>query len=185
MLEQILFYTSSAFTIVGALVVLFSRNIVYSCMGLLLSLLGVAGIYLSLSADFLAVAQLMIYGVGVIVLMLFAIMLTRGGTFESKKQIILEMIPLMGNKVSYIIAIVVVSFNAWIIFLLINKLFNLVILPKNKSASESHFTNILGEALINQHAFAFEMISVLLLGALIGAVVIARPLRSMTDKDLK
>ena len=185
MLEQILFLLSSAFSLGGACVVLFSRNIIYSCMGLLLSLLGVAGLYLSLSADFLAVAQLMIYGVGVIILMLFAVMLTRGGTYESRKQIILKMIPLMGNKVSYIVALVVVSFNAWIIFLLINKLFNLVILPKKHSSHVENFTSYLGEGLLSEHTLAFEAISVLLLGALIGAVMIARPLKNQVKEEVK
>src|SRR5512137_23304 len=68
------FYFLAVLAVGGAGGVAFSRNILYSALGLLAALLGVAGLYVFLSADFLAVAQVMIYIGGVLVL--FAVMLT-------------------------------------------------------------------------------------------------------------
>ena len=71
-----IFYAVAALTVAGAAAVALSRNILYSALGLLASLLGAAGLYVFLSADFVAVAQVFIYIGGVLVLILFAVMLT-------------------------------------------------------------------------------------------------------------
>src|SRR5512140_1190408 len=63
-------------TLIGAAAVALSRNIFWSAMGLLSSLVGVGGMYVLLSADFVAITQLLVYIGGVLVLIIFAIMLT-------------------------------------------------------------------------------------------------------------
>jgi NAD(P)H-quinone oxidoreductase subunit 6 len=75
-LQDILFYGFAGGTLVGAATVAFSRNIVHTALGLLAALLGVGSLYVFLSADFVAVTQLLVYIGGVLVLILFAVMLT-------------------------------------------------------------------------------------------------------------
>src|SRR5258708_1378997 len=70
------FYFFGVITLVSAWIVVSSRNIVYSAFALLFTFFGVTGLYVLLSADFLAVAQLLIYVGGILVLLLFGVMLT-------------------------------------------------------------------------------------------------------------
>src|SRR6202158_6411924 len=70
------FYLVAALTVVSAAGVAFSRNIVYSAFALMGSFMGVAGLYVFLAADFVAVIQVLIYVGGILVLILFAVMLT-------------------------------------------------------------------------------------------------------------
>ncbi len=73
---EIIFYFFAVVTVASAAVVVFSRNIVYSAFALLFTFFGVAGIYVLLNADFLAITQLLIYVGGILVLLLFGVMLT-------------------------------------------------------------------------------------------------------------
>ena len=104
MIEQILFFISAALTVGGALLVTFSRNLMHSCLFLLATLAGVAGLYATLGADFLAATQLVVYAGGVVILMLFAVMLT-GGTQSAASQ--LQKIAAMGTKKTYAVAVLV------------------------------------------------------------------------------
>src|SRR5512138_3474662 len=73
---DVLFYVIASVTVAGAAGVALSRNILYSSIGLLMALLGAGSLYVFLSADFVAVTQLLVYIGGVLVLILFAVMLT-------------------------------------------------------------------------------------------------------------
>ncbi len=75
-LTDLVFYALAALAVGGAAGVALSRNILYTSLALLFSLMGVAGLYVFLSADFVAVAQVLVYIGGVLVLILFAVMLT-------------------------------------------------------------------------------------------------------------
>src|ERR1043165_5263419 len=75
-LYDLVFYVFAAITLVSGGLVVFSRNIIYSAFSLLFTFFGVAGIYVLLNADFLAVAQVLIYVGGILVLLLFGVMLT-------------------------------------------------------------------------------------------------------------
>jgi len=70
------FYLIALITVVSAGMVAFSRNIIYSAFSLLGTFMGVAGLYVFLGADFVAAVQLLIYVGGILVLILFAVMLT-------------------------------------------------------------------------------------------------------------
>src|SRR5260221_4852242 len=76
-LADMIFYLFAVMTVAGAAGCAFSRNIIYSAWSLLFAFMGVAGIYVFLGADFPAVAQVLIYVGGILVLILFAIMLTQ------------------------------------------------------------------------------------------------------------
>ena len=152
-----LFYVTGALTLGGALVVVMSRNIVYAAFGLLASMVGVAGLFLLAFAEFLALAQLLIYGGAIVIVILFALMLTRIEDFES----------LSDHPQWPIAAIVAIAVFGVIAATIVG-----TAVPASERASIS-FT-ALGISLFTEWAVAFEVASLVLLVALIGAVVMVR-----------
>ena len=73
------FYIAGAVTLFGAIGVVVTRNVVYAALFLLVSLAGVAGTFVLLYAEFLALVQVLIYGGAIIIVILFGLMLTRTG----------------------------------------------------------------------------------------------------------
>jgi NADH-quinone oxidoreductase subunit J len=173
-----LFLLSAVLTIGGALAVVYSKNLMHACIYLLASLFGVAGLYACIGADFLAATQLVVYAGGVIILMLFAIMLT-GGTGNRVNKFGLEKIPAMGNRKTYFIAGFAAIVSALVLVKVmikaLNNNMNLVGLPNEPTVER------IGTLLATDHILAFEISSVLLLGALIGAAVISRPRKEIHD----
>lgn len=174
MFIQILFICSAFLTVVSAVLVAVTKNIMHSCVFLLGSLIGIAGLYATLGADFVAVTQIMVYMGGVVILMLFAVMLTGGKDFISRAQNLLGLPASMGNRWTYGVGIIV-----GVVFLLTNikLLMNLTkTLPVKAINNEFPSTvSQIGHLLVKEHVLAFEISSVLLLGALVGAAIIARP----------
>lgn len=174
MFMNLLFLMSAVLTVGCAILVCTTKNIMHSCVFLLGSLLGVAGLYATLGADFVATAQIMVYVGGVVILMLFAVMLTGGKDFVSKAQNLLGLAPSMGNKWTYGVGIFVA-----IVFALTNVKIIMSVakaIPAKKIGEDFPSTvSEIGHLLIKDHVLAFELSSVLLLGALVGAAIIARP----------
>lgn len=153
----ILFYVAGALTLAGALVVVISRNIVYAAFGLLASMVGVAGLFLIAFAEFLALAQLLIYGGAVVIVILFALMLTRIEDFES----------LSDHPQWPIAALVAIA-----VFGVIAATIAATAAPATERAGISFAA--LGSSLFTDWAVAFEVASLVLLVALIGAIVMVR-----------
>ena len=153
----ILFYVAAALTLTGALVVVISRNIVYAAFGLLASMVGVAGLFLIAFAEFLALAQLLIYGGAVVIVILFALMLTRIEDFES----------LSDHPQWPIAALVAIA-----VFGVIAATIAATTAPATERAGISFAA--LGSSLFTDWAVAFEVASLILLVALIGAIVMVR-----------
>lgn len=177
MFAQILFALSAIFIVGGAIAVFAIKNLMHSCIFLLTSLLGMAGLYATLGADFVAVTQIMVYVGGVVILMLFAVMLTGGKDFVSRAQNLLGLAPTMGNKWTYAIG----GFVALVFFLTnLTLVMNILKSTPVDNTFNSDFNSTvteIGNLLLKEHVLAFELSSVLLLGALIGAAIIARPRR--------
>jgi NADH-quinone oxidoreductase subunit J len=173
-----LFLLSAVLTIGGAIAVVYSQNLMHACIYLLASLFGVAGLYACIGADFLAATQLVVYAGGVIILMLFAIMLT-GGTGNKVNKFGLEKIPAMGNRKTYFIA----GFAAIVSALVLIKIMISVLRGNTNVVALSNEPTVerIGTLLATDHILAFEISSVLLLGALIGAAVISRPRKEIHD----
>ena len=174
MFLQILFLCSAALTIGCAIAVALTRNLMHSCVFLLGSLLGIAGLYATLGADFIAVAQIMVYVGGVVILMLFAVMLTGGKDFVSRAQNLLGLAPSMGNKWTFalggLVGLVFIGTNVKLLMNVASQV------PQKTIGNEFPSTvNEIGHLLVKDHVLAFELSSVLLLGALVGAAIIARP----------
>lgn len=157
---NIVFWFFVAMTVISAFSVVLSKNLVYAAVSLLVTFLGVASMYVFLWADFMAGTQVMIYIGGILILILFGIMLTHKIT---------------SVKISH--ANVQRGMGALVTILLFAGLFWMIqITPwKLESAIEPEQTvETIGTLLMTDFLLPFEVASVLLLGALIGAAVLAR-----------
>lgn len=161
-INPVLFYVLSAVIIISALVVIRARNIFHAALSLGLTFFGVAGIFLTLKAEFIAGAQILIYVGAIIVLILFAIMLIHNIQNRETESF---------NRLQ-IISFVSVSLLA-IFFGLIIVHQNWPIISNPALTTETNVREI-GKMLMQEYILPFELISVLLLGALIGSIVIAR-----------
>ncbi|HVO19619.1 MAG TPA: NADH-quinone oxidoreductase subunit J [Anaeromyxobacter sp.] len=155
-----IFYLLAAVTLSGAALVAFARNIVYSAVGLLAALLGAGALYVQLSADFVAITQLLVYVGGVMVLVLFAVMLTHKIT---EVRISNRSFGLVGG------------------FLLLVAmgpvLLSVALLAPWRQAAPGPLaptTAAIGDALLTRWLLPFEVASLVLLATLVGAVIIAR-----------
>ena len=178
MFTNTLFLLSAALTVGGAIAVVYSQNLMHACIYLLASFFGVAGLYACLGADFLAATQLVVYAGGVVILMLFAIMLT-GGTGNNINRYGLEKIAAMGNKKTYFFAGITAILASLVVLKIIANV--LKDQPSTLLTSNEPTVERIGTILATDHILAFEISSVLLLGALIGAAVISRPRKERHD----
>jgi NADH-quinone oxidoreductase subunit J len=162
-LFDVMFYVLAATVLLSASVVVFSRNIVYAAFSLLFTLFGVAGLYVLLNADFLAITQLMVYVGGILVLILFGVMLTNKVVSVDIKTGTLQVIP----------AAILVVLTAGI-------LCSIFLATQWTGAGTIDLASVkttapkIGEALITTHMLLFEVASVVLLVAIVGAAMIAR-----------
>lgn len=157
---DVVFYVFAAVIVASAAMVAFSRNIVYSAFALLFTFFAVAGIYVLLSADFLAAVQLLIYVGGILVLILFAVMLThRISDVEISNQ---SLRPAQG-------ALILIGVMA----ILLGVIFKTEWSLQGQLQYQPTIANM-GDALLKKYLLPFEVVSVLLLAALMGAAVIAR-----------
>lgn len=158
---DIVFYLFAAITLVSAFVVVTARNIVYSAFSLLFTFFGVAGLYVLLGADFIAVVQLMVYVGGILVLILFGVMLTNKITNIQIKTGTLQIIPaILGAALMAGVLIKIFTGTNW----------------KSQMAQYPAQTTAyaLGRILLTDYVLIFELLGILLLIALIGAATIAR-----------
>ena len=160
-LYTIIFYIFAAITLGAACLVVFSRSIVRAAFSLLFAFFGVAGIYVFLVADFIAVTQLLIYVGGILVLILFGVMLT-------SRQINVDV---KTNTMQTLPAVMIVSALAGTlvgIFWSTDWKLAPQLQAMDKTAPQ------IGELLLTKYLLPFEIASVVLLVALIGAAMIAR-----------
>ena len=159
-MSEFVFWVVTSVTIISALGVVLSNQLIYSAISLLFTLFGIAGLYVFLWADFMTGIQLLVYVGGILTLIIFGIMLTN--KISSARLSQTNMQQGIGSVVSL-----------WLLIVL-----SLVISKTNwysASSSEPESTvDKIGTLLMTKHLLAFEGISLLLLGALIGAAILAR-----------
>jgi NADH-quinone oxidoreductase subunit J len=175
-LIMIIFLVLAAFTLVAGIMVVTVKNIIHAALWLIASFFTVAAMYLLMEAEFLAIVQVLIYVGAISILILFAIMLTRHVTGEGIRQLYQRW---------------------WVALLVAAALFGLLIAPTvvgyswntvppvaaDQAATISSSVQI-GTAFMREYLLPFEIASVLLLVALIGAIVIAYEERSTRRKVL-
>lgn len=158
---EVIFWVIWALVAVSAMIVAFSKNLVYSVFSLLATFVGVAGIYIFLNADFLAVTQIVIYVGGILVLLVFGIMLTNRIVVARITQSSLQ------RNAGLIVV------GAFFLALVLTMLEQPWPIASSAVAFDSTVDKI-GRLLFGDYLILFEVASVLLLGALIGAATLAR-----------
>ena len=156
----IIFYLFAAITVLSAFFVVTTRNIIHSAYYLLFTLFGIAGIYVLLGADFIAIVQLVVYIGGILILLLFGVMLTNKITHVQIKSGTIKIIPA---------ALGVALFAGILPTALLNTKWKTI---NNELPLAT--THSLGLLLLQQYGVVFELLGILLLIALIGATSMAR-----------
>ena len=157
MASLVLFYLLGTLCLGGALLVVTTRNVVHAALALLVALMAVAGLYLVVFAHFLSLVQVLIYGGAITIVIMFAIMLTRMEDYTAR-----------ANNAQWPLAAVAAAalFGVLAAALLMGS-------PATGEAQSLGFQE-LGSSLFTQWAVPFEIASLVLLLALIGAIVLAR-----------
>ncbi len=150
----------AALMIVAALRVVTTKNVVHAALWLVVVLAGVAVQFLFLGAEFVAVTQILIYIGAVIVLFLFGVMLTRASMGDDES---------VANEKRTIAGVVGVLLFAVMAFALIDSFEDAELV-----IDQPQSTTLVSDAIFSQYIVPFEAVSVLLLAALIGAIVVAR-----------
>jgi NADH-quinone oxidoreductase subunit J len=159
-LSVVLFYAFAAFTVVSAAGVAFSPNVVYSAFALMGTLIGVAGLYVFLAADFVAAAQVLVYVGGILVLILFAVMLThRIANIEVSNRSVGRLPALLVIGGATVIMGRAIYRTPWVV---------------GTELPDAPSTYAIGTGFLEAYILPFELASFVLLAVLIGAVAVSR-----------
>ena len=157
--EEVIFYFVAAVTVLGGLGVVLARNVVHSALFLIVALMAVAAVFILLSAEFLAIVQVLIYGGAVTILILFAMMLTRVRDMPGALDGPQRPFAAVAAVAFLVISIVAVVSAEW---------------PGETDEVTVIAFSDLGDKLFRNWAAPFEVASLVLLVALIGAIILAR-----------
>jgi len=157
---DVLFYLLTALVLGSAAVVALSRNIGHSAFALLGTFMGMAGLYAYLAADFLAIIQMLVYVGGILVLILFALMLT--GQIRDIR---------VSNQPAGVLtgALLLVLVLAVLGFVIVETPWD-----AESPGPASRTTATIGDYLLSTYLLPFEVASVVFIAALIGAVTLIR-----------
>ncbi len=158
---NVAFWALAALLVVSAFAVVALPRIVHAALSLVLVFLAIAGIYILLQAEFLAAVQIIIYVGAVTVLVLFAIMLTNRSYAPDSNP------PNSQWAIAGVVAVAVLG-----MLLLVIGSAGFPTTPQVPLTGDSTIT--IGRAILNEYFLPFEIAAMLLLGAMIGAIVIAR-----------
>jgi NADH-quinone oxidoreductase subunit J len=154
------FFLFAGFVVAAALVVVLGRNLVHSAIALIFTFFGVAALYVLLDAEFLAAVQVLIYIGGITILLLFAIMLTSRLSPRGMEIFNKQVLPAALITGGILFALL---YAAW-----------LGIRPAGPPPPFLDSTTSLGTMFLTSHVLPFEVASVLLLVAMVGAILLAR-----------
>jgi NADH-quinone oxidoreductase subunit J len=159
--QQAVFWVVAAGMVAAAALVVTSRNVVHAALYLVGTLLGAAALYVLLLAEFVAWAQVLVYVGAIVVLMLFGLMLTRApigsANFDNNQRLLAA-----GCAGAVFVVTSWISVDAF------------AGQTVSLARSQGTLTRSVGEVIFSAYVLPFEVVSVLLLAALVGAVVIAR-----------
>lgn len=196
---DIFFYLFAAITAISAVTSVLVKNIVHAAFSLLFTFMGVAGIYVLLQADFLAVTQILVYVGGILVLLIFGVMLTNRVTDISIKAGGASRIP---SAILAIVLAAVLGFVALSTKWTTNadvpwsntqqwsgNVYERIEQTQHKAPMETGKGSVgtaeeIGKLMLTDHLLPFEVISMLLLVALVGAAMLARNLPANKESRL-
>jgi NADH-quinone oxidoreductase subunit J len=159
-MAEAVFYILSTLAIIGALIVVTSQNVVHAAVGLILSLLAVAGFYILLTSEFLALVQILIYGGAVATIILFGLMLTRSPS----------LMPVTSGESTRVLGLLA---GVLLMGVLLGAILN-TDWPRYAQQVTLVPVQDIGNALFRRWLLPFELASVVLFVALVGAIVISR-----------
>jgi NADH-quinone oxidoreductase subunit J len=162
--EQIVFWILAAAMGLSALRVVTTRNLVHAALYLTVVLAGAAGIYILLAAEFVAVTQVLVYIGAVVVLVLFGLFLTRAPLGKAQD---------LDNNQRWLAAVVALLLLG-VLGVVLQRAFKGQHVATTVIADQGSNTAAIGLSIFHDFVIPFEVASVLLLAALVGAVVIAR-----------
>jgi NADH:ubiquinone oxidoreductase subunit 6 (subunit J) len=170
-LIEIVFYFFSIQLLSSALVILFTRNVVYAAIALMATLLGVAALFVIAGSDLLAVVQLVVYVGGVLILLLFGVLYTYRDpeSYFEKKHVMLSISTVVGVAVA-------------LLFLLSDLPINYPTLSRVPT-DEVGITKSIGAYWITSKILVFEVVAIFLLVVLVGAGWIASSVLDKTNKE--
>jgi NADH-quinone oxidoreductase subunit J len=160
----VVFYTLASIALVAGLMVIVSRNVMHSAIYLVLAFLAVAGIYVLLTAEFVAVVQVLVYAGGIVVLFLFLIMLVNLREALGGRRLRLHAVVSGGLALLVVAQVLYIYADGGPA-------------PLGRGAlllTEGGNLQAVGWALYRDYLLPFEIASVLLLVAMVGAIVLAR-----------
>ncbi len=165
MVNAILFYVFALMILGGAVLTITRRNAVHAALWLVVTLLGVAGVFLLRGAEFLFVVQIMLYIGGVVLLILFVIMLVNLDAEARQPRFLRQW------RLALACAAVVA---AEIIYVIFQGLDTFRLAPPVTEVQTGGNTERLAEVLFSEYLLPFEIASILLLVAIVGSVVMAK-----------
>jgi len=166
---DLIFYVLAALTIIPAFWVVLSNNLVHAGFALLFTLLGVAGLFAWMGADFIAVTQLMVYVGGVLVLILFTVMMTR--------------VPKGNRPVRGLDRYVPAGFFSLATMGLLYKVITGTSWNTTGMSPAEPTTAVIGVNFMTNYIFPFEYVSLVLLAAMIGAALLIRERSEDEDSE--
>ncbi|MBW1980090.1 MAG: NADH-quinone oxidoreductase subunit J [Deltaproteobacteria bacterium] len=160
-MKQLIFNVFVLITVIPCFWVAFSTNIVHAAFSLLFTLFGIAGLFVLLGADFIGIVQVVIYIGGILVLIIFGVMMTQRA----------KMLPLSVQLPGRVLALALTGTIFGALVLVASKSLWPVASPLPEPAPT---TAAIGNLLLGKYLIPFEVASLLLLAALVGAVLIVR-----------
>ncbi len=168
-----MFHLFGLLAVGGALALVFSKNAIHSIVGFLLAMLAVAGCYLCLSAEFIAVAQLLVYAGGIVVLFLFVVMLVEMTKYKEKGLFQVQTPWAVALVLAGAVAIISVFWRTWFAPDAVKALTLPPALAQGLDVGRQN-AEAVSRGIFAQYLLPFEILSVILLVALVGAVVLAK-----------
>jgi len=166
MIDTVFFYVFALLAVAGGILTITRRSAVHSAMWLIVSLVGVAGLYLLQQAEFLFAVQIVLYIGGIMVLFLFVIMLVNLDQAARQRQF---------NKQRWLALAVVAAVAVEVAYFLRKGAGALRLAqPPAPTAVTAGNTERLADALFSEYLLPFEIASILLLVAIVGSVVMAK-----------
>ena len=168
--EHLVFYAFAAVTVFGSLFVIVQRNPIYSVLSLIASFFGLSGLYVLLDAPFVAIVQIIIYAGAIMVLFLFVVMLLNVPREDASEWDRTH--PLYRpwpRRIGAVLALLLVAQLAW-------ALMRTPGIGDGVGMQSAGLSDVgeLGRVLFTDYMFAFEVTSILILAAMVGAVILAR-----------
>jgi NADH-quinone oxidoreductase subunit J len=159
--SDLAFWVLSVLLVGSALAVVLSKNLFHAVLWLALALTGTAGVFLLLNAEFLAAVQLLLYAGGIVTVVVFAIVVTERLIGQRLSQT---------NRGIGSGALISAGLLAVIVSTLMQREFPSTPLPQTND-----LTRVLGEQVLTTYVLPFELLALLMLAAMLGAIYFARP----------